>query len=258
MAKIRLRNFVRFLFLVGTIAAAGSSAKEPHVLHVGFQDTQPKYILENGAFSGVCPEIYSVLESRLKGKIRIAFPDEYTPRRRILHYLERGTLDLDCGAGFNQRRAARFTFSSVPLYEVSHRLVIREGFINPPESFAELAARQTSIGVLPGTAVTRHLQNQIGGGEGLVPVQSPEEGLRLVALGRLEGFYYHSLGLNYYLVTDQSNEELVTADHRFHVYEHWMMYSPHLTPEIIAMIDEALLAMKSDGTIAGILSAHAR
>jgi len=243
-------------FLQCVLGSVGLSAEEPHVLHVGFQDTQPKYISEDGVFSGVCPDIYRAIEDRLEGRVRIVFPESFTPRRRILHFLERGSLHMDCGAGFSRQRASRFIFSGEPLYEVSHRLAVKAGLQEPPDSFTDLDERQSRIGVLPGTAVTRYLKDKIGGGPRLVPVQTPKEGLRLVSLGRLEGFYYHSLGLNYLLQQYEGAGTLRTTDHRFHVYGHWMMYSPQLDPSLIAMVEEALAGLRSDGTIAAILDAY--
>ncbi|GAA0784218.1 substrate-binding periplasmic protein [Roseibium denhamense] len=256
MALSFARRIARQAAAFGFTAAAAAILSVPQgsadpviKLRVDFQDTQPKYILQNGDAHGICPDIYRELERRLKGQVAFDFPAAFTPRRRMLANLEQGNSDIDCGAAANAERERKFIFSRIPIYEVAHLIALSSSEQDPPESFEDLADFRPLVGVVLGANITRFLEQKVPGTQDFYKVTSPNEGIRLVSIGRLEAFYYHSLGLGYLLSTKWQGGNVKLAKTRFHTYHHWLMYGRHLSPETIALLDQALSEMQADGTL---------
>lgn len=234
------------LFAVALPAQAGE-----RVLAL-FQDSHPKYFLDNPIGQGICGDIYLRLAQRLSEKdIHLELSTHFTPIKRILALIERGEAGMYCGAGRNKAREAKFAYSAEPVYPVANVLVARADDAHVPASFDALAASGDMIGGYYGTSSTTFLMKQPG-----IKVDdrfvSLEEGLQAVVDGRrIRYFFYHDMGL-YYLVKTLG-QPLQVLPTKFRSYSHWMIYSRKLAAPLRGKIDAQLAAMKEAGEIDEIL-----
>ncbi|TWI92556.1 extracellular solute-binding protein (family 3) [Roseibium hamelinense] len=174
----------------------------------------------------------------------------------MLVNLDQGTSDLDCGAAKNASREQRFIFSSQPLYSVFHVVGVRASEAPPAQSFEDLSKHGSPIVALRGAGVTRFLERKMAGNEKPILVQTPDEALHLVAEGRVKAFYYHSLGLNYYLDQEWKDKGLIVAPAKFHSYDHWVMFSRHLPEDVVVMLDAAISHLVETGAVEKILKRY--
>ncbi len=244
---------ILFIFLIFSLNSAAVSSND-HILIMQNQDSQPKYFLQKRKSRGICGDIYIELQNRMANKgISIFIPGTYTPIKRIMQKLTAGDAHVFCGAGRNDDRDKKYHFSSVPLYSVSHVLMAHIDEKTKPQSFKQLVATNTPIGVYSGTSTEHFLKEK----ELLLSMEGYYEldrALLAVSNKELRYFYYHDLALNYYMKA--SSLPLQVLPTKFNTYSHWMMYSKSTPLNVRILLDEQIKDMVDSGKIEEILAKY--
>jgi len=159
----KLKVFGGLLFAACTHFSVTSFADYAAVLNVSVQNSEPKYLLQDGTVSGLCGEIYQALKRELAGSnIQVEIPAHTKPIKRILTDLKSGKSDLFCGAGRNAKREAEYIYSIRPVYDVSNIMVTHKDHDFNPTSFADIRERGFEVGAFLGTTSAEFLKMQSG------------------------------------------------------------------------------------------------
>lgn len=218
------------------------------------QDSQPKYLLHNGQIGGLCGDIYRALEAKLYARgLSVDLPTYYLPIKRIFKHIEEDGSHVFCGANYSKERANRVQFAKQPVYDVNYVLAAHLEETATPKSFQEVLDDNGVVGALYGTHSSRYLKSQL---EGRVndSFSDLDAGLKLLDMApdRLRYFYYHDLGLNYAIKTQ--NLSLKVLKTKFKTNSQWLIYSKHLAPEIAAALEESLNELERSGALARIVT----
>ncbi len=219
-------------------------------LKVSYQNSEPKYFLDSEE-KGLCGDIYRRLGERLKKhRIAIDLPKNLTPIKRILSNLEHGREHIFCGAGRNKDREARFIYSTSPVYHVSNVVVTRREDLYNPKSIQDLADTKDLVGVFYGTSSAKFLLKH-----GTVRVSESHMDL-LTALRNVQNlekitlryFYYHDLGLFYFL-KKYNLSGLRVVPTKFRTVPQWMLFSKEIPAKVRQTIDAEITAMVKAGEV---------
>ncbi len=230
----------------GNSYAAHGFAGDSKILAL-VQQSSPKYFLNAGEKRGLCGDIYKHLFERLSSSdIHLKISNHFTPIKRILEALDVEATGIFCGASRTKEREERFTYSSLPLYQVSNILVTHRDNHEIPNSIDALMQSKATVGTYFGTGSSEFLKKT-----GVVRVndkyKSVEKGLQSVAAGEVDYFFYHDLGLLYSLsILDLPLHAVPTI---FRSYPHWMIFSKTMPAPLQKMIDAELTDMIQTGVI---------
>lgn len=231
-----------FIFL----SVAKLAVAEPVSVKAAYQNSQPKYFA-NQPEKGLCGDIYASLAKRVKDQGIDLIEDQIEyPIKRILSNLDFNRQGIFCGAGRNKEREERFIYSSVPVYHVSNIVIARKDDPYDPQSIDGLTGVDLKVGAYFGTSSARFLM----GHEGVRVLDhftSLQTALEDVAKGGIRYFYYHDLGLLYLL--RNSDLPLRAVPTKFRTVPQWIIYSKKLEPEVIRILDEAVIDMVKSGEI---------
>ncbi|MCG8490178.1 MAG: transporter substrate-binding domain-containing protein, partial [Sneathiellales bacterium] len=154
-----------------------------------------------------------------------------------------------CGASRDPEREKIYQYSSQPLYMVSNILVTHRENTENPETVQELINAKVRIGTYFGTGSAKFLKST-----GVLRVNerytSLEKGMQSVASREIDYFFYHDLGLLYFL--SRSSFELRAVPTAFRSYAHWMIMSPDMPEEISQKLDDAVSKLVKEGVVAQI------
>jgi ABC-type amino acid transport substrate-binding protein len=224
------------------------------VLRTGFQDSAPKYILQNGVLQGVCFDIITELNERLQGKVHISYPlsgDPFLPWKRTQNYLQSGELDIVVGMAQNSRREKLYSFSKEPLYTIHSVFARRTGEDSQVyHSFADLGNKQ--VVAVAGTKTARLLAKNH---PETILTHTATAALRMLLVERGDLVFYHDLGLCYIIKKNGWQEKIVFGASQ-DTYQHFIGYNQSIPLAIRDLIDGEIRAMKRDGTMAAILGRY--
>ena len=136
-----------------------------------------EFLDENGEPAGYNVELSRAIARHLGLEVSFRFG----PWAEIREALERGEIDLVQGMFYSPKREAAFDFTPAHAV-VNHAIVVRAG-TSMPASLAELQGK--SILVMRGD-ILHDAALELGYAEQLVPVDSQEEALRLLAAGQYD------------------------------------------------------------------------
>lgn len=244
--KLTFLSWGLLILLLGSI-----KAKAEDLIFLA-QDSQPKYLMQNGQVGGLCGEIYHALQSKLQARhISSELPSYYVPIKRIFKLLEEGDHYVFCGANHSPDRETRFKFAPQPVYQVSYVLAAHVQDNDTPHTFQDILNGQGVVGALYGTQSSRYLKSQLKGrvNDSFTDIIS---GLTLIehAPDRLRYFYYHDLGLNYVIKEHKLSLKVLKA--KLKASSQWLIYSKNLSPEIAQALEASLNELESSGALATI------
>jgi len=218
------------------------------LVSTAYQETAPKFILdEQGNPSGVCVDIFNAIENE-SSILEFSKPKDYVPIKRIFHNMEKGTVLIYCGAGFNKKRAEKFNYSNIPLYTIKTVLVGSRDIGRDLTSIDDLRKYDDlTFSAIQGTSTYRLLKK-------LALPLSPQfvwkvdQGMALVARKKGSIFAYHSLGI-LYVMKNNKWSGLKVLDVTLREYQHSMLYSKYLPDKYKAEIERTLKILKDNKTI---------
>lgn len=88
------------------------------------QDSQPKFITNGKAITGLCIDIFKAVE-RVEPELKFTEPTGLVPLPRIEAMLQDGSLDVFCGLAKTGKRMDKFDFIEIPLYKTQVVLAAR-------------------------------------------------------------------------------------------------------------------------------------
>ena len=245
---MELRTYMNVLAVwLATLAMALAPAIAADVIFLK-QNSEPKYLPDN---SGLCDQIYQQLERRLiKKDISIVVDPQFYPVKRLMKMLETDQGHVFCGAGVTEERKLTFHYSELSLYQVSNVILSHADETEIPTSFAEIADKEMVIGSFYGTSSSAWLKQQprVLVSDNYV---SLDQVVQMVAHEKgLKYFFYHDLGLNYYVRI--SGEPLRVLPTKYRTIPQKMLYSRELPTDIRQEIEKALNDMVEEGVLADI------
>lgn len=211
------------------------------------QKSEPKYFAKEFPKKGLCDQIYLALQNELKNDgVQVVIEDIRLPIKRILFRLENGEGHAFCGAGRNKSREEKFIYSKSHVYYVSNKVAAHKTETLDPKTLEELAKSEKAIGALHGTSSAAFLREHKGVRLN-DRIYEIERGLELVSgNGVLRYFYYHDLGLNYYVA--HKFKDLKVMSHKFRTVPQWLLMSKSLSSKQVESLNKALGRMHQKGT----------
>ncbi|MEH6403798.1 MAG: transporter substrate-binding domain-containing protein [Sneathiella sp.] len=211
------------------------------------QNSAPKYLDGLGKDYGVCGDIYVLLKKRLLNKnIDFAVSGHLLPIRRILKTLEASSSGIFCGASRDLNSEKLYTYSAKPIYSVLNVLVTSTANKYDPISLEDLTLSNASVGTHFGTSSAEYLKamgvSRING-----KFKSVKLGLKSVAANEIDYFFYHDLGLDYFL--SQNTLSLRKVPTIFRSDSHWMIYSKDMSEELQRTVDAELTNLINEGLV---------
>ncbi len=237
-----------FLFLVVTVLMI-SNANGTVVLQTDYQKSAPKFFMEDGKYTGLCINIITELNKRLKAKNIVIEPKHkgLLPLKRILQDLEKGGIELFVGTSRSKKREKMFAFADQPLYELSEIMAKRKS--DPFE--------YTNINDLDGLRIVSlrgsNTAKRIFNVKGVKPheVNSINQILLVLMKGRVDLGYYHNLGMEYYIRTMGIKDKVSVVKKPFRTKYHYIGFNKKVSPQIIKEINNALVLMVQENAIEG-------
>ena len=107
------------------LVALSISAAYPIDVRTAAQDSQPKFIKEGSAMTGLCVDIFKALE-RTDPELKFLPISGFTPLPRTEAQLLEGSLDVICGLASTKDRKEKFDVIETPLYTTHLILAARK------------------------------------------------------------------------------------------------------------------------------------
>jgi len=254
-----LRHYIPIktvLFLA--VILTGTSVTLAHsevILRTSFQQSIPKYIQQQDQTSGVCFDIITELNHRLKPQnIRIVYPDKaspFIPWKRMQTYLEEGELDVIIGMAKNQKRLKKYSFSKESLYTVFSVFAVPAEISFKYRSLDDL--RNKYVIAVQGTKTAKKLASIPT--VNLILTNSPTSALKMLLAHRGDMVFYHDLGLAY-IIKANNWQNHIQLKRGMEKYDHFIGYNRKVPVAVRSAIDEQLTAMKEEGVMELILSRY--
>src|SRR5437870_2931771 len=118
-------KFVKPLVGAGFLALSLASAAHAVEVRTAAQDSQPKFIKEGPAITGLCIDIFRALE-RIDPQLKFQALTGFTPLPRSEYQLQEGELDVICGLAATKERKEKFNIIDIPIYTTHLTLAARK------------------------------------------------------------------------------------------------------------------------------------
>lgn len=248
-----------FIYTVSAVAAntsegstsdEGIGVEEVVQLRTAAQRSAPKYFQSDGgaAVQGLCVDIIEAIQQQAPN-ILISGHQQFLPSSRIYAELRSGKLDIFCGSGKTIERQQQVHYLMPPLYTVQHRMVAKIDDPVEVHSFADLSSLEDNGLVLTylNSATHHFLLRQPGLhiNEG----SSLDNLFERLQLDRGRFIYYHDLGLNYYIDSQQLINKVRMLPGVFNRYDHYLVASKKLPKTILDQLESALQALHLSGRL---------
>jgi ABC-type amino acid transport substrate-binding protein len=202
--------------------------------------------------SGLCPEILQAIMRRAP-ELKIEWPGQAVPQRRLVAQLDQGVLDLACALGRTPERERSFTIPDVVLYHDQLLAAVRAGDGLKLTGLRDLAALPPGDVVLvnSGARLVQRLR-ELGVTQVDEGGRRPEENLRKLALKRGRVFLYHEPGMHWEIYRAGLARELQVLPTVLSSDPHYLLLSRRLPPATVLRLTEALRQLRDDGSLHGI------
>ena len=225
-------------------------------LKTGAQDAYPKFFLNDaGEMSGLEIDIMRALEQNVPDLRFVGreTPDiTFVPWKRQQKELEDGVQDVIFGIVKTDARLKRgFVYIDPPLYTIHNVIAVRADDPVQVDSFDDIAALGENgiILALAGAASKQFLEQQdaplqIDGG-----AHTARRNLHKLIGKRGRFFFYQDLGLKAMIKYEGLTEKIKILPAQFRTYTHHMAFSPQVSPDVIAQIEDALKELEANGEL---------
>lgn len=246
--KVATCTSIAVFFLLLCIS---SICRAEEVLFSSFQNSTPKYI---NIDSGVCIDVLHELSLKLKKHdifIKPLTPDVIS-LKRTLSQLSNHQIDIFCGLSKSKNREQFIDYIDIPLYEVEEVFVKRRS--DPFQYSDALSLTGKSIVVIRGSQTARKMR--LLSKVKLYQVESVEQMFKLVASGRADLAFYHSLAIKYQLAQLEGRDKLERLQKSYATKKHYMVINKQISISARKKITSILRGMANDGTLAKILKRY--
>jgi polar amino acid transport system substrate-binding protein len=246
---------VKRLILVACVIAIAQFGFSEN-LSTNFQESAPKFFAEAGVVKGVCVDIISALNAQLSTEgITIKADDPsnpFIPFSRIKSRLETGEIDIFVGMARTAARMEIYNFIDTPAYEVKSTFAKKKSFDFVYNSPADLAGQK--VAVVAGSKTAG--QMEAVDGINLQPVSTLEQAVRMLASGRVDLVFYHSLGLGHTISSLGLGSSLTYTEKAYEEYAHYIAFSKSIPSDTVSSIGTALDELHANGKIGAIMGTY--
>jgi len=232
-----------FLFKIGIlfiIVLSKSSCSTE--LNTAYFDSKPRYIYENKKWKGICHDIFSYINTKLK-KVKIKIPKYMTPLKRIKVTTARTQLDLLGCIDRSISKNNNFEIIEVPLYKVSSVLIM-----NDKKKYKDMRhLHGKKIGVIRGSRTDLELKGLLSH-KSIQEVGSLNSLVFMFERKRIDGIYDNTLDLFYFLSKKKllfKYRSILKTKH----YEHYIAVNKNMPKIVKEKIFSILKNMESEGVL---------
>lgn len=238
------------------LAAGNAAAAAPMTVTILAQESiPPKWIVEDGAVQGLCPDILAAIE-RVEPRLRFIGPDRGRSLPMIENALETGRASAACGLLDSPRRRSVAIRSRVTLYDVRHRLAAAAGDQQVVNSFDDLVRLRPLINTARGSAYILQLKAR-----GIAVDDSTGDSivnLRKILHRHGRYTYMNELSLLYFIDKGRLGDKVRILPAVFNEEPVYFWVSHKADPALAPMIDVALARLKVSGELARIYERWSR
>ncbi|OQY29092.1 MAG: hypothetical protein B6244_05125 [Candidatus Cloacimonetes bacterium 4572_55] len=219
------------------------------ILETAYQFSPPKYYPEGDVIKGVCYDIITELNERLRVdsiKIQPKNPKgPFRPLKRLLYDLKKGKIDMFVGLAKTADREQIYQFSTVPVYEVSS--VFAKSKKDSFDFRGSISLKGKKISYLRGSKTGRELKKI----DGIITQGVPKltTALEKLGYGKVDLIFYHNMGLLFTAKKLGVLDRIDLTKTSYGIYYQYIAFNKQISSEIIEKIDEALFEMMEDGSL---------
>ncbi len=238
------------------LVAGSAQAAAPITVRVMAQESiPPKWIVEDGAVQGLCPDLMAAIE-RVEPRVRFSGFDRGRSLLVIENALETGAVTAACGLLDSPRRRSVAIRSQLPLYQVRHRLAAAIGDSQVVNNFDDLVRLRPLINTARGSAYILQLKAR-----GIAVDDSTGDSivnLRKILHGHGRYTYMNELSLLYFIDKGRLEDKVRMLPAVFNEEPVYFWVSHKADPALAPQIDVALARLKVSGELARIYDRWAR
>lgn len=242
-------------FAGALLFAASAGAGQIAVRIMAQESIPPKWIDNRGVPQGFCPDLLAAIE-RIEPRLRFIGFERPRSLPVIEDALDRGTSWAACGVMESELRRRIAIRSTVPLFEIRHRLAAVASDTQVVENFDDLLRLHPLINTARGSAYigqlkARGLQVDDSTGDNVV-------NLRKTVHGHGRYTYMSEFTLKYLIRVEHLQDKLRILPAVFNEDYVYFWTSKKANPAVAPMIDQALAQLKASGELARIYERWAR
>ncbi len=231
-------------------AAASNAAGAPMTVTVLAQESiPPKWVIEDGAPQGLCPDLMAAIE-RIEPRVRFAGFERPRSLLVIEDALQTGRAGAACALLDSPRRRSVAVPLKAPLYEVKHRLAAAATDLQAVDNFDDLVRLKPLINTARGSAYILQLKAR-----GIAVDDSTGDNvvnLRKIIAGHGRYTYMNELTLLRLIRTERLGDKVRMLPAVFHAEPVYFWISHRADPKLAPMLDEAVARLKANGELARI------
>ncbi|MGL4250496.1 MAG: substrate-binding periplasmic protein [Aeromonas sp.] len=224
----------------------------PEPVQVGYDNWPPYHyhdVHSSQQVHGYAVEVLTAVLAAMECKVSYV----ELPRKRILHEMEFGKIEIAMEASVNDERARYALFSDS--YHPGHTLLwIRKGSDYPEQNLADWLASGHSLGVTKGYFYGDEVMALLGRYGKQVSAVNDKQNYEKLARGRIDGFLGDNLATFHKLNSEGMNDKFV--NHTMQVYESpsvFMLSKRRFSPAFLQQFNQALARFKKSDAYAVIL-----
>jgi polar amino acid transport system substrate-binding protein len=237
------------LVLLTSVFTVGEKAFALTELRTASQDAYPKYYLENGHVTGVCPAILKIIE-KADPALKFVGLEHFFPTRRIDNDLRQGRLDAFACFAPSADRKLFMDFIEPPLFVNDVRVAVQKNSqAAQMKSWEEMKAKKEWIFLA--TQGTPHV-DYLKGISGLrVDAGSSDNVSNLIKLKMSRGHAFVHFGyiLKGILKKENLEEEIILLPFTIRSEGQYLALSKKVSPKIKKKLETVLKKLKKSGEL---------
>ncbi len=210
-----------------------------------YQESFPKYTIENDSLGGLCFEILRQVER--ESQLSIGAPARvFTPFKRLQKHLASGEIDVFFGMKKNPARTDQYHFIDPPLYQVNTVIAQRADDELHVDSLADLYGQPVLVPLGTATAAKlrrEHPQIAIDAGGDIFIC------LKKLMHDRGRFIVYHDIGLIGAIAAMDLQDEIRITVYTIDTYYHYAATSRQLDPAKRQQLQQAISRLAASGTL---------
>lgn len=242
------------LGLPSLLACAAMSAAATELRTAAQEDSEPKFVSQNGKVSGLCVDIMRAIE-KTDPSLKFVGEQNWVPLKRIEFMVQNRQLDVACGFIRNKEREANYQIVMPRLFPVQYKLVVRTNDTVSVQNWDDVRKLGPAgvILVNSGSGPVKRLEEQ-GGLRIDSGARTSASNLQKLASGRGRFFYYRIPGLTRELTHSGLIEQLKVLPAVLESDDFYLMAGNHVAKDTVTRLDAAVKALESKGELSSLLA----
>jgi glutamate/aspartate transport system substrate-binding protein len=231
------------------LAAGGARAQTITVRVLAQESVPPKWVLGDDLPRGICPDVFAAIE-RVEPRLHFTGYDRGRSLPVIEDALESGRANAACALLDSPRRRSVAIRSSLPVYDVRHRLAAAASDTQVVNNFDDLARLHPLVNTARGSAYILQLKAR-----GIAVDDSTGDNiinLRKTMHGHGRYTYMTELSLAYLIRSEHLEDKVRMLPAVFNAEPVYFWVSRKADPALAPALDQALARLKASGELARI------